>query len=191
VKAHTTEELKEISESVFRKALWQLTEATEEEFLGGETWYQTAHDRAQALLDDPVQAAEMIAVLSPQVEWEHNIKDAEQMVLERDATWAYKANVAKAMDILDGKALAQVTKFAPKCSAFAHNIAYPEGCPCECVTIDRHICRALDIYDKTLERKGVYEAVSVGIRRAAKAFGLKPHQAQAIMWLHQKNQEVV
>lgn len=185
----TTEELDELTYTAYELTCNKLRVASPGEWKHGQEWYINAHERAQALHDDVRVGAEIIAVLSPRIQWPVNLRDAEELVAGKEVGFsAYGTNVSKAWDILlEGKTLAEVTKGGPKSKAFAHNIqSAPADCECSCVTLDTHMMSIFGLHHSILQRKGVYEALSQGVRDAAAAFGLIPMQAQAIAWLTQK-----
>jgi hypothetical protein len=177
-------DLYSLTERVEIRSLELLQAAPLEIWTAGCAWYFHANQQARKLHSDPRVGAEIIAALSPQTSWEQNLRDANAVLAgDESHSTAFRVNVVKVWDILDGARLRDLCRFAPKTIAFAHNIQYPRGCSCECVTIDRHMCRAFDLPTRHLEYVGVYEAVSRGVRLAARAHGLVPSHAQAILWL--------
>jgi len=188
-KSLTYGELGALSTTARHAIVEKLGAATPAEWDHGMEWYSNAHARAQALHDDVQKGAEVIAVLSPQTQWPVNLRDAEKIISGDENVSAFKKNVVKAWRILEGETLDEVTQKGPKTKAFACNIQYPNGY-CRhgnwCVTIDTHMMAIFELHISVIDRKGAYEALANGVRRAAYEFGILPHQAQAIAWLAQK-----
>ena len=157
----------------------------------GEKWYAEAHQLARELDPENVErGAAVIAVLSPRVNWDLNIRLARAAygmyagvelgtphplaapnVLARNLRGTLYANGTKAMRMLAGEA-PQAVVGGPKVTAFWHSIMDPTT---GAVVVDRH---ALDVAcgrvndDTTrglyLGRKGNYERVAAMYRHAAR-----------------------
>jgi len=173
-----------------RASLWEAEQA--------QAWYPTAHGIAEALAErygcTVMQSAAVLAVLSPSVTWEQNVDDAFAVCKAwRDGTYdavvgTYGAQLGKAYAILDNArdvAFAEgmlpfIGKRAPKTKAFFQNILYPhlEG-P---VTIDRWILRALGLPVNRTTPK-LYALGRLAVWQFAKAHGLLPQNAQALIWV--------
>ena len=165
----------------------------------GMRWYQDANSEAQRLSQAyflptvATHAAGIIAVLSPAVQWEVNLRDAETVCAARkgdDVTVStYGPQKAKAFAIRDGVSPVRMInpKTAPKTYAFWRCISSPRNT--KHVVIDRHALAAchghvINDRDRSLELKrvGRYESYSECYREAAKQVGILPLQFQAIIW---------
>lgn len=168
-----------------------------EEGLG---WYGRARSEAlrlsQAYFLPTVctHAAGIIAVLSPSVQWERNLIDAEAVCSARQGdsvrVSTYGQFLSKALAIRDGDSPKKWInpKTAPKTYAFWRCITNPRTT--EHVVIDRHAlaaCVGRNLTDKErgamLKRVGGYAHYSQVYRDAAKEVGILPLQMQAIVWL--------
>lgn len=165
----------------------------------GMRWYRSANKIAQGLasrflLASDSHAAGVIAVLSPAVQWEVNIRDAETVCAARqneDVTVStYGQFKRKAYAIRDGDdpKIWISSKTAPKTHAFWQCILHPRNT--EHVVVDRHAlaaCLGRGLTDKErgamLKRVGGYAMYSQVYRDAAKEVGILPLQMQAICWL--------
>jgi hypothetical protein len=167
--------------------------ALDAERVEGKSWYATAREIA-ATLDptDPSRAAAVIAVLSPRVHWDRNVRMAAE-VYAGITPGCLKANANKARRIVDGEDPDSVVS-GPKVRAFWHAIVNPSD-P-RAIVVDRH---ALDIAagqildDETrgrmLGRKGAYDGVCRLYTRAAgilsREYGqpVSAVQVQATTWV--------
>jgi hypothetical protein len=182
---YSKDDLDLMADNVRRECILVLTRADTEQVGAAKGWYYVAHEHAREMAKEydvtKAQAAGVIAVLSPLTRWAQNIEAAE-FVLSGDPDGAmmhcFTNNVAKAMRILrdDWTAIS-----GPKVTAFAANILNPGQS--QAVVIDTWMLRAFGLTQQDYGRKGVYDAVSKGIRLAAKAIGWKPHQVQALVWI--------
>ena len=162
-------------------------------------WYLNAHSVAQELssrfllASKASHAAGIIAVLSPAVQWEVNLRDAETVCSARkgeDVTVStYGPQKAKAFAIRDGVSPVRMInpKTAPKTYAFWKCIANPRNT--KHVVIDRHAlaaCHGHVLNDRErgleLRRAGRYMFYSECYREAAKQVGILPLKFQAIIW---------
>ena len=97
--------------------------------------------------------------------------------------------MAKAREILRGAAFpdavrARLGDRAFKTQAFFDNIYYPDVAS---VTIDRHIITAAGFEDEWVgAAMWCYKLLAGAIQDLADDMGLKPHQAQAIIWITYK-----
>ena len=175
----------------------------------GREWYRQAHALAEELDPmSPERAAAVIAVLSPQVQWERNVElarlayawHAQGLSLQEFCDrWPFlKRNAAKAYRILSGEPPELVVS-GPKVTSFWRNITDPSDPTVVCV--DRHafsVAAGQTVDDRTrqrvLQRKGGYETVADQYRRAARILSREtgerwsPAQIQAATWEHWRNQ---
>jgi hypothetical protein len=161
--------------------------ATAEQMSEGMHWYSDAHSLALALCpSNPLQAAGVIAALSPMTPWERNKTLAVQAYADGVSTGNTTAACSKANRILAGEDVATVLN-APKTTAFAQTIADPTDQ--SAVVVDRHamsvaIGRAsTDADTSMLTRKGVYGLYADAYREAARRAGVAPSVMQAVTWV--------
>lgn len=162
-----------------------MARATEQDILEGKIWYAEAHALAIALADQSdlsvLQAACVIAHLSPKVTWKLNKRAAEDLVLRGIRTPGIMAGPfarAQAAMVSDDP-LDTFGPAAKKTRSFALNIA---GFDQE-VTVDVWIARAVGVSEAHLKHVGVYEGIAHQFRLAAKRYGMSPMQVQAIVWI--------
>lgn len=166
-------------------------------------WYSKAHAEAKRLkeayfLRSVRHACGVISVLSPAVQWEVNLRDAETACATRSgeefSVSTYGTFKIKAESIRDGDDPAKWInpKTAPKTWAFYHCLWKPRNA--HHVVIDRHAlaaCLGRNLTDKErgamLRKKGGYETYSQVYRDAAKEVGILPLQMQAICWIKWRN----
>lgn len=159
-------------------ACWE--RASADQRTRGLVWYdeagRVAEDLARRGRVTKDQAAGIIAALSPQNYWHHNIRLAYEVVDgRRDGT--FTASISKAIAIKHGKNPAIVLG-GPKTLAFYANIAGN----LEPVTLDRHMFKACGhklAGCSPMQYAGMAEAV----RSTAGAVGLEPAKFQAVIWL--------
>lgn len=179
-----------------------LAKATPSDVAAGLTWYGDAGNTVQAIADATGltrgHAAAIIAQLSPRTTWQRNKSAAWHVASGQDGNpvGAMSANVARArvaMAQRDG-ARALATVKGPKVASFARNILGDT----DAVTIDVWAARvalapnwqrgaAKAEFERTLGRAGVYDALAMAYRAAARAAGLEPSAAQAIAWVVVRN----
>jgi len=155
-------------------------------------WYEDAHRIAQSIGRlfgcSVTTAAGVLAALSPRIGWETN-QDESKHVFEYGEDWGYvalRANVDKALDIIDG-ADPEHRLGGRKVRSFYRNILDPYGSLD--VTLDGWMAYVLDLPKghKYLERRRVYDAIADGFRTVAAEHGIMPHQLQATVWLSVRN----
>ncbi len=154
----------------------------------GSTWYQRAHGIAASLDSDaPERAAGVLAALSPQTSWDHNVKLARRLYATGQASGHTRLFCSRAHAIYrDGCAPLSVLG-GNKVRAFYVLLADPSDATTVCV--DRHavavaLGRTLDKRQrKVLERVGVYDYVADAYRAAALILGIPAHVVQATTWL--------
>ncbi len=161
------------------------------------SWYQNANAMLLELcfeLDVDLQTlCGVVAVLSPSLRWEKNIKQAIAVVTDyhngvTGSYMAYAANVNKAIRILDGESVLSVLG-GKKVRAFFHNLLY-----CDIslgyVTIDRHICNILVNGRKANVSKSgdyvptpkAYDIMQNAFVSVAQEYGILPHCLQSAVW---------
>lgn len=172
--------------------------ATDAQVAEGTTWYADAQAFARQLAGetghDVGQVADVVAVLSPQVSWDVNMRAARDACRIHAAGdrpdvlpgyCGYRTNVAKAWRILDGEA--DVVR-GPKVSAFAAAIRGDLSH----VVVDAWAIRAARDPKRALafawaedEQNGIVEkrAIAEAYRRAAALRGIDPAAMQAIVWV--------
>lgn len=155
----------------------------------GYNWYQDAHriarDWAQEFGLTTLQAAGVIAALSPNTSWEMNLEIAEEFLrtgtcghtgtmLSKAGQCIVSNSVEESLEILNGM----------KISNFFLNILFPDiqtG-----VTIDRHaVAIAMGEVPagpiKMTQKQ--YRFFQIAYEIAADVLGLLPHQLQAVTWV--------
>jgi hypothetical protein len=185
-------------------AVWRAADPADID--AGRGWYRRARAFAAELdPEDPVRAAAVIAVLSPQLSWPRNAQLARTAYALRangatvdEITAALpmlKRNARKAAAILWGADPDAVVS-GPKVRAFWHSIAHPSDA--RSVVIDRH---AFDVAmgrvtpdadapsrDRFLSRRGGYAIVADCYLRAARILSeesgesISATEVQAVTW---------
>ena len=172
--------------------------ATPEHIKAGKLWYTEAHafcvDLAIRHNVEIDKVVGILSVLSPQVSWPVNKQAAQNLLATGDCPGytGYKANIAKARNILQGGDIQQTlghgTRYGAKVQAFFDNIRFPTES--FMVTVDTHALRAaFDIVDvpRALSR-AVFESslnaeIQLAYKHVALGYNLRPCQLQAIIWL--------
>jgi hypothetical protein len=173
----------------------------------GETWYLVANEHAKSMArlapDLTVRrAAGIIAALSPQNSWTHNLNMAIRTAKFGECPPStIQRNCDKANAIMGGAEPEDVLGNGPKTLAFWQNIYNPATS--NAVTIDRHAVHAA--YGEVLDerRRGWalrqrkdfdgYELVANVYRQAAREINVRdgrdlaPHQVQAVVWVVWRN----
>jgi hypothetical protein len=153
----------------------------------GTIWYRDAQRVATEIAHGNTEmGAGVIAALSPQQQWETNVRMARNAFIKRKASGHFPANNAKANAIMRGAEPLSVLGGA-KVRAFYVNIATGGG---DTVTIDRHsmavaYSRVIGDYDRQriIERVASYPQLVSLYREAAKILAMSPAELQAITWL--------
>lgn len=179
----------------------RLSQATGPEWSEGLAWYDTASGIAETLSDQfsipRDTACGIIAAISPQNAWDINVEHAFALCgnptspkdfglgLGSDrAKFLFRNPDVDPLTVLGG----------PKVRSFYRNIAEPWTSGA--VTIDRHAiailagretARWFDDHPKFLDRVTVYRLATGYYRAAARAYGILPHQAQAVAWVSHRN----
>lgn len=155
-------------------------------------WYpranQWAHETARTLGVPPTLIVDLIAVLSPGVQWEVNKRDAIDVVRwgkkHRPATW--RVGREKAFALLDGYSFDDLVseQSSPKVWNFRNNIADPRRT--EYVTVDRWIARYHGYGERFTYNQ--YQDIAGQYIHAARNLGLVPNVLQAYIWLRTRNE---
>jgi hypothetical protein len=178
--------------------LEQVRQAYPDTFERGLRWYQDAHAHAcriaQATGFPVSNAAAVIAIVSPNVRWETNLKAAETFLSEvrdgkspaeiRIPTYKRNKHVAYIALFFSDPSVLFDERSCPKVRAFYRNILDPSD-P-EPVTIDRHMHRLwLALSGEHMPRLTLrrYRLIASTVRAVARRSGLVPCEAQAILWL--------
>lgn len=163
-----------------------ISRATPEELIAGINWYPLANAIAREMADgDLIKGAGVLAALSPQKNWDVNVRIARESFELGRGTGNTPANNDKVTRILNGEEPLDVIG-GKKVVSFFHNIVNPTG---KNVTIDRHaVSVAIGRYStdddtKFLSRKGVYDSFATAYRRSAGRMKKNPAEVQAISWL--------
>ena len=168
--------------------------ASEADKADGMGWYANAMALARSLDPvNPVQAAGIIAVLSPMTSWPINVRLA-TAVYNGEIPRCLAKNSAKAMAIFNGADANDIVS-GPKVRSFFANIVGLDND--EAVTIDRHaidICAGKVQNDadrsKAISGKGKYAALVAEYTKAAKILSkesgthITASQLQAITWVY-------
>jgi hypothetical protein len=170
--------------------------ATPEQIQFGKTWYLDARIFAGELAQDSPytleQVAHVIAALSPQCDWGHNMDSAARLVKahaagERtiDRYPGYKTNMVKGFDILDGDL---TVLRGPKVTAFKNAILGDMSLAVIDVWAsrtarDKETNLAYAFRDDETPGRVEMRAMQEAYRRAAAARGMAPGEAQASAWL--------
>lgn len=172
-------------------AVWQ--RATLKARTEGESWYveafQLAHDLAGEFGCEPVDAAGVIAVLSPQLDWDTNKVAAREFFEDGWTKYQTRVNNDKASWVTAGDH-SQIK--GPKVRAFWQAIIdpYGESDPC----IDRHAVavycgRTVSDRERAgLERVGVRDRIQKAYRKVAKLVGQPVHVVQAVTWVQWRDE---
>jgi hypothetical protein len=130
--------------------------------------------------------AGVIAALSPQKAWEHNVKLAQEAFANGEARGHVRNACAKAERIMLGEDPLQVLPAELKTWNFFRCISDPED-P-EAVVIDRHAhdIAVGEVYggtDRGLDNKRRYATLSHAYREAARRLNEIPSVVQAVTWV--------
>jgi hypothetical protein len=168
--------------------------ATTSERDRGAAWYDDARDHARAIGDiagvSMYAGAGVLAVLSPQVEWNVNLAEAYRVATAHadddysDPTpfVAFSRNVYRAYTILQAPEHVErivCTPTSPKVAAFYRAIAGLPGGP----VIDRHATRIATGYGYDAVTARTFYLVQSAYIAAALTLGILEHALQAAVWL--------
>lgn len=165
-------------------ATWQ--RATSSDIEAGARWYGEAESLVTELASDTVtreQAAAVVAHLSPRTTWTRNVAGAAALVRHGERGPGIMAanhdRAAAALTHPDPES----TFGGPKTLRFFRNILGDS----EAVTVDVWAARVAGVSEKSLSRKGIYDAVEHAYRRAARRVGVSPATMQATTWVVARN----
>lgn len=161
----------------------------------GLTWYNKAHTLTVLLAMrydvTPWQAAQVIAVLSPQKKWDVNKREASALFNEHFngitpafGIFATRRTIDECHAIMRGSWSLPAKRI--KTYSFADNIAYIDS---DAVTIDRHALRvAYDDTSAAIDKVGIrqYKEAREAYKQVAASLGIKAYQLQAITWVTYK-----
>jgi hypothetical protein len=163
--------------------------ATPDELTAGRSWYPRAVAGCVAWSQEfgiaPHVVANVIAAISPQCEWNENLRTALDVLKGNPTTGrALRRNVGIARRVLQDAAdsLDAYFKSGPKVKNFAANLAGDRSR----VTIDTHAAQAAyndPLFKRALDRAGRYSALTAAYRAAAVADGVDACDYQAVVWL--------
>jgi hypothetical protein len=169
-----------------------LRHSTERERTKGLEWYANAHREVLRMADhygySIATTASVVAAISPQCQWEQNLRIAEEVLSGRGPATvshgAVRLNVAKASRIRDDRASDTRDYFpgGPKVYCFSRNLAGDSSV----VTVDSHSLQAAlaDPMRVSFVRSwSAYQAVADAYKRVAHSEGLAPADLQAIVWV--------
>lgn len=169
-----------------------LNTATRHEWEQGKNWYDDAHKEAKRIAKDYEieleQAAGIIAVLSPMVEWRLNLRIARDFVRSkgRKKGAGFYRNYQKALDILKRKDYSAIR--GPKVTAFYETVLNP-GMNHPPV-VDTHMIAGF--YEGVSYRDDLHvvhgneerlQPIRTAIVELAQEYGLKVQEMQAVLWV--------
>lgn len=168
-----------------------LSVATAQELSDGLSWYARAGEFCSILGAETgfkaEHVAQVVAILSPQIDWEQNKRNAAVLATARSTEvkfFATQAQKEKALAALSGEYKLSVS--SRKTYSFAENISDPASLR---VTVDRHAVQAAlndaEVIDLRITDKR-YREVEAAYQAVAKKHGLLPYQVQAIVWVTYK-----
>lgn len=160
--------------------------ADESQRLIGVTWYARRREECEAAAEElgivPEVYAGALAALSPELDFDYNVRAVTELARDGTTRIGYPANIHKAARILNGEAPLAVLG-GNKVRAFFECIADPAGTRAVCV--DRHAAAAagVDYYWVCGNSVGVYARVANAYRLAAELRGVRPCEVQAVVWI--------
>lgn len=172
-------------ETLTRRVLAVLSQATAADLESGARWYPAARDLAQGLAARSGRSIEQVAAvishLSPRTSWDRNIAGATHFLATggEKMTGIIGANHERALAALNSADPAD-SFGGPKTLRFYRNIIGDV----DAVTVDVWALRVVGIDDAALlNRVGVYDAIEAAYQRAAYRVGLDPSTVQATTWV--------
>lgn len=187
--------------------------STDEHKAAGAQWYPSAREFIKNIADktnrDPNRAAAIMAAMSPQEEWERNIQNGTNFMLNYDpanpGAWHQNPNKptqgtgtpglgdninrAIAVHHAHPDQIYQALGNGPKVQNFYRNLSGDD----DSVTVDGHMAKAImgeggQLADygnamKALSPKDSYNQMSDAVKKAAAETGISPSQMQATVWL--------
>ena len=167
--------------------------ASESSIEEGKDWYPNARMIADQIGSGNTRmGAGLLAVMSPQMDWDSNIIEAWRIVLEGWSPRQTKINNNKALAIKNGAEPTSILG-GQKVTAFFHAIMQPTSNTN--AVIDRH---AIAVYygkiptkqelNKVFGSKRIMKRIQVAYKKASKNLGIPVHTLQATTWVqHRKN----
>jgi len=150
----------------------------------GRAWYPAARQLTRDMEAETghpsVNAAAVIAHLSPRTRWDKNVDGAWQTLrtgeaplgwphMRRWLAWAALQSRTP-LDTLEG----------PKTTAFGHNLVGSD----DAVTIDAWMLRAFNVTEVEAKRVGQYDVLADIVRKVAAEHDVAPAVLQAAVWCH-------
>jgi hypothetical protein len=184
----------EAGKSVYRKLL---ATTSKHEWKTGLSWYLEAHQEAVSLSQqfglDLEQAVGIIAVLSPMVEWNLNLKIAREFIRSKGKkrTAGFMANYRKAYEILKRKDYSAIR--GPKVTAFYETILNPRAN--HPPVVDTHMIAGF--YEGVSYRTDLtivhgnefrLQPIRTAIVELAHEYGIRVQEMQAVLWLRIKRE---
>lgn len=156
----------------------------------GAVWYKVAMDKCLGIserADVPIhKVVGVVAVISPKMSWENNLRQAEVLCKTRDCS-ALSRSKANACNILDyvGPNEELVTLIrGKKTRSFFCNIA---NIGTQIVTLDSHMGEICGVPNWTPRQYDKWEEKLVWM---AQDLRIEARALQATLWLHHKNQKL-
>ena len=146
-------------------------------------WYDEVHELCKHWAKETdhtvPQVAGIIAVLSPMVPWDTNLRWAYEVLTENEPkNYMLEVNLKKALRIKSGEHPSQVLG-GLKVRSFYANILRPHGTGS--ITIDRHMLRLIG-HSKDQVTPKQYHVIAERYKQQARLHNLKPCAYQALLW---------
>lgn len=176
--------------------MWEATSLSS--FIEGKQWYWEAHKICQDIADEynvPIEVSTgILASLSPQKSWKHNIELAKEFFETRGKRVRHTSVISAKGRLIynsykaynDRKGFIERVLNGPKIVSFFNNILNPYDNSYIC--IDRHhlTCCLGDVKINTCTLKQ-YEFLRQETLKFAKKQNLLGSEVQAILWVHVRN----
>ena len=164
-------------------------QASVEQKIAGERWYETANQIAQMISGgDVVKGAGVLAALSANKSWTENLKIARRAFADSVATGHVRVQLEKANAILNGADPVSVLGNGQKTLNFFACIVDPSHPTAVCIDRHAHDVAVGEVYgndDRGLSAKGRYELLARAYREAARRLNTIPATVQAVTWVVQ------
>lgn len=162
------------------------SKASSEDIDHGLRWYRDANKICVRLANKhrlPLyKVVGVLSALSPRNKWERNIKDTESVILHgmNASVCTFNANKEKAVRILEALTPAEVETIlnGRKVKSFFTNILLHDV-P-STVTVDVWAMRSVGL--NRAPNKTLYNQVEEAYKELGEIIGIKPHEAQAVIW---------
>lgn len=176
-----------------------LNQATPIELQSGLCWYPAASGQCLCLAVEHgitiKQACGIVAVLSPAMRWERNIRAARNLLTGKPCE-AYKANVAKGLAIKHGTRTPEQCCTGPKVRAFYNLLCTGGKCYDLCLdsiailaALGKDPGRVINDDARAIfHRPKQLTAIDTAYRRVALKRNLRPSEVQAIVWTVWRNE---